>query len=280
MNNKMNVGKSNNDPFVTVIIPTFNRKEYLLEAVKSVLDQTYKNLEIIIVDDGSTDGSKEAIKNLNNDKISYIWQKNSGLPSVARNTGIKQSKGDYIAFLDSDDLWVQEKLEFQIQLLLDNPKLLGISSNMLNFSFKENSKPYVQFDYTMNFCPTFFSLLKGNVVANSSVVIRKDVINHIGLLDENKLIRGVEDYDYWLRILAFRDRSILVIANPLIKYRIHDENIFISEYSVGKRKSMNIYLNKLFYIYKKYKCRPLIYKFMIENKIKYLKNVLHLIAKA
>ena len=100
-------------PLVSIIIPTYNDAKYILQAVNSALAQTYKNIEIIVVDDGSTDNTKELLKNL---KINYIFQENKGL-SGARNTGMKLARGKYIALLDADDFYHLERLERQVNFL-------------------------------------------------------------------------------------------------------------------------------------------------------------------
>ena len=107
-----------NYPKVSVIIPTYNRQKLLPKAIKSVLNQTFKNFELIIVDDGLTDNTKEIIKEFQkrDPRIKYIWQENFGAPAGPKNTGIKNSKGEYIAFLDDDDEWLPEKLERVIEI--------------------------------------------------------------------------------------------------------------------------------------------------------------------
>ena len=109
--------ESSSHPLVSVVIPTFNRAKVVTRAIDSVLEQTYRNCEVIVVDDGSTDDTADVLRSYK-DKIVYIQQKNAG-PSAARNRGIRESKGEFIAFLDSDDLWFATKLERQAGLLTD-----------------------------------------------------------------------------------------------------------------------------------------------------------------
>lgn len=101
---------------ITVIIPTYNRGNKLLGAVESVLNQTYKDIELLVVDDGSTDNTESIIKNIQDSRVKYIWQENKGA-CVARNTGIKAAKGKYIAFNDSDDVWMKDKLEKELDII-------------------------------------------------------------------------------------------------------------------------------------------------------------------
>ena len=110
---------------VSAIIPTYNSVNYISEAINSVLNQTYKNCEIIVVDDGSTDNTRKTVENYIRKyphKIKYFYQENKG-PSAARNKGIKEARGNYIAFLDSDDLWLPDKLEKQISLFMKDVSL-------------------------------------------------------------------------------------------------------------------------------------------------------------
>ena len=98
-------------PLISVIIPTYQRRDKLKITLKSVLSQTYTNYEVLIMDDGSNDGTKEMVNSLNDSRIFYNWQKNTGGPAKPRNNGIKIAKGDWIAFLDDDDVWKENKLE-------------------------------------------------------------------------------------------------------------------------------------------------------------------------
>ena len=184
----------NSEPKVSIIIPTYNQSQYLEEAVESVLNQTYKNIEIIIVDDGSTDNTPEVIKSFDN-KIIYIQQKNKGA-SGARNTGIKKANGQYIAFLDSDDLWLKNKLEKQIKFIQNNPEigLLGTGCyQMIDINKMIYKKIFPAKNEILQ-----KDLIKYNPFIQSSVMIKKDVFNSIGLYDEK--FKESEDYDLWLRI--------------------------------------------------------------------------------
>ena len=109
-------------PFFSVIIPTFNRRDFLKIAIDSVLSQTFKDFELIIIDDGSNDSTKELIKFYNDKRIKYFWGKNHG-PGYARNRGVEQSKADFIAFLDSDDKWTKDKLQRTFDFIKTNPRI-------------------------------------------------------------------------------------------------------------------------------------------------------------
>src|SRR5690606_30975219 len=118
---------------VSIIIPTYNRATLIGETIKSVLDQTYTNWELIIVDDGSIDDTRNIVSKFRSTKIKYYYVEHSGLVGAVRNYGIRQASGEYIAFHDSDDLWVKNKLEFQLDLLSQFPESKFIISNAVEF---------------------------------------------------------------------------------------------------------------------------------------------------
>lgn len=226
-----------NNKLVSIIIPTYNRGNIIRETITSVLNQTYQNFQVFIIDDGSTDNTKSVIQSFDDKRIKYVFQNHSGLPASGRNTGLKQINGDYIAFLDSDDLWFPRKLEIQINLFEKNPNILLIATNGVFFPTKLNMKVL---PLKKNIKISFRQLLEKNVIINSSVVLRKEVIASIGLLDENRNLKYGEDFDYWLRLLRFKDNSILIIKNVLVKYREDTKSLF------------NIYNNPQFFL-KKYR---------------------------
>jgi len=216
--------------FVSVVIPTYNRATILKETIKSVLSQTYRNFEVIIADDGSTDNTKEIVQSFKDNRISYIWQENSGTPAAARNTAIKNAKGEFIAFLDSDDLWFPKKLEKQIEEFNKNSGILGVATNGIVIPMKPTIKILsLKNNKTVHYRELLANT--SNPIINSSVLIRKCVVDAIGLLDEEPLLKAIEDYDYWLRILKYKDKSILILKDVLIKYRAHESNLTINVFT-------------------------------------------------
>lgn len=189
---------SDNSILISVIIPNFNYAHYLNDTVNSVLNQTYSNIECIIVDDGSTDNSIEIILELEKKdiRVRSVFKQNGGLSS-ARNAGIKAAKGEYIAFLDADDLWKPEKLQHQIECLQKNTELNFIFSNYTGFYPDGKTE-----DFKHEFGnPDFFDFIRQNPIAGSasSVLIAKHIINKTGYFDES--LRSTEDHDYWFRCL-------------------------------------------------------------------------------
>jgi len=207
-----------NQPLVSVIIPTYNKSQYLREAIKSVLNQTYKNIEVIVVDDGSTDNTKEIVESFNDSRIIYIFQENKG-PAIARNTGIKKAQGEYIAFLDSDDLWLKEKLEKQVDFMEKNSEigLLGTGC----YEVTDKGKIIGKKIFPIKNKILQKDLIKYNSFIQSSVMIRKEVFDKVGLYD--KSFRESEDYELWLRIAG--NYKVRNLAEALTIKRYYREGL-------------------------------------------------------
>ena len=194
---------------ISVIIPTYNRKNTLPRAVESVLNQTYKPVKIIVVDDGSTDGTKEWFSEMY-PLVHYIYQVNSGV-SLARNTGINSARGDWIALLDSDDEWLPDKLELQVKLLQNNAELrfchtneIWIRNGVRINQMKKHQK------YGGNIFKKCLDICR---ISPSSSLFHTSVIKDVGRFDES--LDVCEDYDLWLRITA--KYPVLFLDQPLIK---------------------------------------------------------------
>lgn len=192
---------------VSVIIPTFNRASFLKRAVDSVLDQSYKEFELIVIDDGSTDNTAELIKAYDK-QLKYIYQENKG-PAHAKNTGIRESKADFIAFLDSDDRWAKDKLQSQLESMQANPDYLishtqeiwHKNGKLLNQKQKHKKYNGFIFDKCLPIC----------AVGMSTVMARRELFDAIGLFDES--LPCCEDYDLWLR--ASTKFPFLLVDKPL-----------------------------------------------------------------
>jgi len=181
---------------ISVIIPTFNRAKLLLEAVHSVLDQKNipEDVEIIVVDDGSTDNTREALAALAG-KIAYIRHEHSGV-SKARNLGISRSNGEWIAFLDSDDLWLPDKLRAQMKFFSDHPETFLCQTDEIWVRNGRRINPRKYHRKPSGYC--FPLLLERCLVSPSAVVVHRRVFDLVGLFDES--LPACEDYDLWLRI--------------------------------------------------------------------------------
>jgi glycosyltransferase involved in cell wall biosynthesis len=215
----------NDAPFFSVVIPTFNRSEELFKCLSKLVDQNFKNFEVIVCDDGSTDKTYEIVQ-LFASKLDlvYLFNENSGGPAKPRNNGIKHSKGTWIALLDSDDLWYDNKLEFIFDLIINNENLDFISHDLIinNNSIKNKVLTCGPVEST-----EFYKklLLYGNRFPNSSIVVKKSFIslNNISY-NESPKFSSVEDYDFTLKIAKFKGNMVAVNL-ALGEYTIHKQNI-------------------------------------------------------
>lgn len=216
-------------PKVSVVIPTYNRAGFLAEAVESALEQTCPADEIIIVDDGSTDHTEQAVAR-HRGRLRYIRQKNSG-PAAARNHGIRIASGDFVAFLDSDDVWVKNRLEFQISAIAKYPDLdflFGLEAKFnIEQQFEVNGIKQQDVWETLRsircIVPEPFNLLlRENFIPTSSVLFRRKCIGTVGFIDES--LQQAEDYDFWLRFASLGCRFGFVNA-VLCRRRLHQGNL-------------------------------------------------------
>jgi len=179
---------------ISVIIPNYNRENSLERAIESVLTQTYHNFELIIIDAGSTDNTSRIIKKYKK-KIPYFYQLHSGVSS-ARNLGLEKSEGTWVAFLDSDDYWLPQKLARQMQCLSENPQWLVMQTDekwIRNGSFVNPMNKHRKYSGWI-----FPQCLPLCIVSPSAVIIHQKVFNDVGVFDESLPV--CEDYDLWLRI--------------------------------------------------------------------------------
>lgn len=210
---------SETTPLVSVVIPTFNRRDLVQQTIESVLAQTYPAYEIIVVDDGSTDETEHALATRFGERIRYIWHENRG-ESVARNLGIAAARGEYLAFLDSDDLWLPEKLSRQMLVMVASPTvvLMGCQAWFIDsLGRKIDVAPF-----GTNLQPADYSLksllLNNTIVGGGSIgLVRRPALEAVGGFDPE--IRFGEDWDLWLRLRARWDFAF--IPEPLVYIRRH-----------------------------------------------------------
>jgi len=205
-------------PKVSVIIPTYNRAEFLRSAIKSALNQTFSDLEVIVSDDKSTDHTQEVVRSFEHERIKYLSNKGNKGPSATRNTAISASKGEYIAFLDDDDEWLPDKLQRQVELLdHSQPNICGVYSNRL-FIDKMSGKILSDNPGTEQLQGNLlYQLMIKSPIHTSTVVIIKKCLDEIGLFDET--ISYMEDRDLWIRLSMRWDFEY--IPTPLTKAYFH-----------------------------------------------------------
>jgi len=213
--------KNTSSKTASVIIPSYNSSAYVRDAVDSALAQTYKDIEVIVVDDGSTDDTKQVLEPyIRGNKIKYIHQANRGL-SGARNTGIKAAKGEYIALLDADDIFLPEKIEKQVAHLESHPEcdvsycdLYHFNDGEPNVLLKLNYRYYSGKEVLPN-------LLRQSFIAPVTVVFRKSVFERFGYFDE-AMRQFAEDLEFWLR-LSYGGAQICFLPEILAKLRLRGE---------------------------------------------------------
>jgi glycosyltransferase involved in cell wall biosynthesis len=205
---------------IDVIIPTYNRAHVLDRTVQSVLNQSYKDFRIILVDDGSTDGTNEKVHQYKNDsRFKILTQENQGVSS-ARNLGIRHSSNDWISFLDSDDEWLPHKLKKQMDLIQDNPHLEFVHSNEIWIRNGQRVNPKIKFDKSSR--DLFQRSLELCLISPSTVLMKRQLCQKHGLFNESFPV--CEDYDLWLKILATEEIGF-VSDNLIMKYGGHEDQL-------------------------------------------------------
>ena len=190
----------NINPLVSVIIPTYNRGRYLARALQSVLDQTYENWEAIVIDNHSTDNTDEVLASFDDTRIKSFKIHNHGVIAASRNAGIREAKGVWIAFLDSDDWWLPIKLDVSVKALEEGEDLVYHDLYVFYEDKIKNTKSKKLVTRKL-IHPVFDDLLlNGNAINNSSVVVRKSILEKARNISEDRDLIAAEDYDTWLRI--------------------------------------------------------------------------------
>jgi glycosyltransferase involved in cell wall biosynthesis len=184
---------------ISVIIPTYNRMRSIGRAVQSVLDQTFQNFEIIVVDDGSSDATDELLKSFNDPRIHILKHLQNQGASAARNTGMKEAKGDYIAFLDSDDAWYPQKLQVQYNYLKQSSATIGGCVTHFNLVYPKRKKIERHFSFGNNF---FYQSLHGcHCAPGSTLMFKKECLSQVGY--QNETLKRLEDWEWQIRFSRF-----------------------------------------------------------------------------
>ncbi len=212
-------------PLVSVIMPTYNHAQFIGDAIKSVLDQTYENLELIIINNYSEDNTENIIVSFSDSRIRYKKFRNNGIIAASRNVGIRESRGKYIAFLDSDDMWKPTKTEKQIELLENDDNIFLVYSKYIvikNGIILRTLPKRKKLRSGNVFIPLFLS---NNFIGNSTVMLRNTLNEDNFFFDTDIKLRAIEDYDLWLKIA--KNKQIAYIDEPLVVYREHGSNTSI-----------------------------------------------------
>lgn len=205
---------------ISVIIPLYNKEKYIKETIQSVLNQTYKNFELIIVNDGSTDGSLKIVDSILDERIKVIRIENGGV-SNARNTGIKNAKFEWIALLDADDEWETIYLENAFDLI-QSYNITDVVAT--NYYLKNQTGKKTALKIKKGFLNSYFN---NPCITSSSVIINKRIFNEIGIF--NEILKYGEDQHLWFRIAS--KYKIYFNDNPLVNYRLDDHNFGNKDFS-------------------------------------------------
>jgi len=231
-----------NNPLVTIITPSYNSRDYIIETIDSVLNQSYENYEMLIIDDCSNDGSyemvREYIKKDSRIKV-YSLEHNSGCPAVPRNFALNMAQGEYVAFLDSDDIWHKDKLKIQIEYMMQNNCFFSASHIKIFHNKNEIKKAIhkiIDFNCVGSEKITHSKLMFKNIIPNSSVIIKKTLIDDLQF-NVDLRYKAIEDYHMWLRILE-RGGCCCKIASQLLFYRIAETSISKSKFAMFKKHIM------------------------------------------
>ena len=221
-------------PLVSIIIPTYNSRRWLGEAVDSALGQTYPNCEVLVVDDGSTDGTGEWLVASYQDRIRYLPKPNGGLSS-ARNFGLKHARGKYVQFLDADDLLRPEKVATHVDYLESHPEVAVVYSHCLCF-YDDQVDETFEYDRKDRYCSgskrVFESMLERGFLLSHMPLSRREWLDKIGPFDET--MTSAEDRDYWLRLAWAGATFRFLDGEPLALYRLRTESMSQNRVNHGR----------------------------------------------
>ncbi len=227
-------------PRVSVILPTYNKASLVAQAVESVLAQTYRDFEIVVVDDGSTDATREALSRYG-DRIVYIFQENAG-PGAARNTAIRASKGDLLAFLDHDDMMSPIKLACQVAYFDEHPEVGAVYTgwqyvNDQGTEVLSEVRPAHEGEILKDL------LREGTLFPSVAAMVRRSVAERVGLFDETRTLQSCEDIDFWIRVAADGCR-FGCIQQPLCQKRVSPDGL--AQSLTRREQAWAIILHKVF----------------------------------
>ena len=198
-------------PLVSVVIPSYNHGQFIGRALQSVLDQIYSNWEVIVIDNNSTDNTDDVIASFADQRITYLKIQNEGIIAASRNAGIKVAKGEWIAFLDSDDWWTVNKLQVcfdcdrsQVDVIHHDLEITScrVAKSISKFTIGRQLKRPALMDL----------LIHGNALSNSSVVVRKYILEKVDGIMQNPKMIGCEDFNTWLRIAQISENFLFPLA--------------------------------------------------------------------
>ena len=225
---------------VTVIIPAYNMEEYVSIAVLSALKQDYVNIEVIAINDCSTDRTGEILDTLaiQDTRLRVLHRdQNSNLPAVARNQGLHMARGEYVAFLDHDDIWSSSKISRQVRVMQLNEDIAMAYSHLFSISKKSPLAGLKRLPRLRNWRSDFHPLYKGNVIQCSSVIIRRKIVEDFGGFSEEINLRAVEDFHLWYRVSLRHAMAFIPEIDG--KYRISPDSISQGSNVIAQLHTLN-----------------------------------------
>lgn len=204
---------------VSVVIPTHNRTDLLRETVLSILAQTYRDFELIVVSNGPGESTRRVLNRANDPRIRFAEQEDSGSPASPRNHGARLARGRYVAFCDDDDLWAPNALAVRVEVLDRHPEVALCYADITYFNDDGEEWHFAGEARQVS----FLRLLRHNRIPASTVMVRRSVFEAVGGFDEAPEYRTVEDYDLWLRVAC--RYPVRFVSQQLMRYRVHVNNI-------------------------------------------------------
>ena len=230
-------------PLISIIIPSFNHAHFLIRSLTSVINQTYTNWEAIVIDNHSKDHTIKIVNEFNDSRIKLLKINNFGIIAKSRNLGILSSQGDWIAFLDSDDWWTKDKLRICVDSISDEVDLI-YHDLVIKYENQKFFKRKINKTRKLKKPVLIDLLLNGNAISNSSVLVRKKLIEKIGLINENKDLVTSEDYNTWLKISKITDQ-FLYLPRKLGCYFVHSKSESQKNMSISTQIATNEFLSIL-----------------------------------
>jgi|TARA_B110000977_G_scaffold65173_1_gene88799 glycosyltransferase involved in cell wall biosynthesis len=227
-------------PLVSVVIPTYNYAHYLGDAIKSVLDQSYSTLEVIVVDNYSTDNTRELVESIKDKRVRFLRFQNGGSIAAARNYGWRKSNGTLVAFLDADDKWLPDKLAKQVPCHFPISNTIS-HHNLRFFGSRSNGKTSGRKLSTVSLLDL---LTRGNALATSSVIVSRSLLESSKGFSEEAEIVSAEDFELWLR-LAEKGANFRFLRKTLGSYRIHAGSSSYGRSALAAEKVVDAYRSKL-----------------------------------
>lgn len=243
-------------PKVSVIIPAFNRAHLLSRAIQSVINQTFQDFEIIIVDDASTDKTEDVVKSFKDNRIIYLWNNRNQGSNASRNIGLKHASGEFIAFLDSDDEWLPEKLDKQLNVFKSHNKNIGLVST----GYSNDEKPFEPVIPKYRGYILKELLIRDCIGTMSTPLIRKKCFDIVGVLDESML--ASQDWDMWIKIAQFYE----IDFTPDILSKYHHQPDSISKNVSAIKRAHKLIFKKYQHLLKALPKKILIERYFSEGR--------------